>query len=211
MHRIELWNKECNIIDDLQGALLEKCSSLHTAWLTKETICYNQENNKSVYVGLLDIEKAYDTVWQNGLFYKLYNAGINGRTWRILRKFYNGFKCQIRVAGTLSEEIETHQGIHQGAPCSLFLHALFSNDFIKNIRKSIVGARFCKETTCCPAFADDVTLITLSKEGLQILFSIVYDYSCKWHFSYSAQKCKIIIFGKDTNPRLHVLLGKNII
>ena len=211
MHRVMLWNKDCKVIDELQGALQDNCSSLHTAWLTKETISYNVENGKPVYVGLLDIEKAYDTVWQEGLFYKLFSVGINGRTWRILRKFYNGFKCQVKVDGMLSEEIETYQGIHQGAPCSLFLHGLFSNEFLKSLKKSVVGAKLCKKSTCCPAFADDVTMITLSKEGLQILFNIAFEYSCKWRFKYSPKKCKVVIYGKDSNPGLNIVLGNNII
>ena len=102
MKRLESWNNDNHVINDLQGATIAKCSSLHTAWLTKETICCNVEQGKSVYVGLLDIKKAYDTVWQDGLFYKLYKLGLNGKAWRLLRKFYQQFKCQIKLCGGLS-------------------------------------------------------------------------------------------------------------
>ena len=209
MYRIEDWNKEAKVIDILQGALIEKCSSLHTAWMVKETVCCNREEGKSVYVGLLDIKKAYDTVWQDGLFYKLYKAGINGKTWRILRQLYKGFKCKVRVAGILSEEFEALQGIHQGAPCSYFKHALYGNDLIMYIKESIVGAKMCKQVTSCPSFADDIAVIALSKEGLQMLIDIAYRYSRKWRFQFSPTKCKVVIFGSDSNPRLKVKMGSS--
>ncbi len=57
MCRIEDWNIERKIIDCLQGALQKQCSSLHVAWLVKEIIAKNTSNNKSVYIGLVDIKK----------------------------------------------------------------------------------------------------------------------------------------------------------
>jgi len=199
MRRIEKWNAEYKVIDDLQGATQLNCSSLNTAWLTKETICYNLENGKTVYVGLLDIKKAYDTVWQEGLFFKLYKLGMNGKSWRILRHFYKEFMCQIKLCGGVSAEFEALQGIHQGVPSSLFMFATFHNELIKRIRKLCVGAKLCKEITSCPTFADDMTVIALAKEGLQMMFNEAYAYSLVWRFEFSPTKCKIIIFGKDTN------------
>ena len=52
MYRINLWNQEHGIVDKLQGALQEKCSSLNTAWIVKGTVCANIDDGKSVYVGL---------------------------------------------------------------------------------------------------------------------------------------------------------------
>ena len=41
------------------------------------------------------------------------------------------------------------------------------------------------------------------------MFDIAYKFSTKWRFQYSPTKCKIIIIGKDTNPRLKVKLGES--
>ena len=92
-----------------------------------------------------------------------------------------------------------------------FMHALFNNDFTSDIKKSIVEAIICNEVVSCPSFADDVTLVTLSKEGLQVLIDKPFEYSSKWHFEFSPTKYKLVIFGKDTNPKLKVMLGENVI
>ncbi len=65
------WAKGRNKLNDLQGAAQSKTSSLHTAWLLRETIAAKQEQENTVYVALLDTTKAFDTVWVNGLFQKL--------------------------------------------------------------------------------------------------------------------------------------------
>ena len=72
------------------------------------------ESNKNVFVSYFDVSKAFDTVWTNGLFYKLSNIGITGRTWRILYKGYNDFKCKVRVDNKLSDWYVMSCGIHQG-------------------------------------------------------------------------------------------------
>ncbi len=211
MNRIEDWNIDKNVIDCLQGALQKQCSSLHVSWLVREIIAKKNKDNKPVYIGLMDIKKAYDSVWQDGLFYKLYKIGINGKTWHILKQLYKGFKCQIRVATFLSADFEALLGIHQGAPCSLFNHAIFNNDLIMEIKQCMVKIKMSNEIVTCPSFADDMTIMSLSKEGLQILVDIAYHYSKKWRFEFNPTKCKVMIFGKDTNPRLNVKLGNHII
>ncbi len=211
MSRIESWNRDKCIIDCLQGALQKHCSSLHVTWLVREIVANNIENDKSVFMALLDIKKAYDSVWQDGLFYKLYNIGINGKSWRLLKQLYKGFKCKVRIANLLSEEFEALLGIHQGAPCSLFNHAVYNNDLIKCIKQCMVKVSLFNQVVSCPSFADDMTVISLSKEGLQMLIDLAYHYSKKWRFVFSPTKCKILIFGKDTNPRFDVKLGNHVI
>ena len=41
---------------------------------------------KKTYAFFLDIQKAYDTVWHDGLWYKLWNMGVIGGMWRVIKK-----------------------------------------------------------------------------------------------------------------------------
>ena len=36
---------------------------------------------------LLDVPKAYDTLWRNGLWLKLWDMGVKGRMWRVIKKY----------------------------------------------------------------------------------------------------------------------------
>ena len=196
MLRVEKWAIHNKMIHKLQGAAQKRCSSINTAWLVRENINHNLQKYENVFVVSLDTRKAFDTVWQNGLFYNLFNAGINGKTWRIIRKLFNHFKCSVQVAGKLSDSFEAEQGIHQGAPMSMFLYEIAVNNLLKELNCSIYGANILECKIACPAFADDITLMSVSLEGMQQLVSMAYMYSKKWRFSFNPDKCKLLVFGK---------------
>ena len=44
--------------------------------------------NKKTYAFFLDIQKAYDTVWHDGLLYKLWDMGVKGRMLHVIKKMY---------------------------------------------------------------------------------------------------------------------------
>ena len=152
------------LIHEMQGAAQPHCSSLHSAWLVREAIGSNIENGKNVFIGLLDTKKAFDTVWQDGLFYKLYENGITGKTWRIIRKLFKNFKCHVRVGSELSDPFNADQGIHQGAPCSMFFYEMFENDLLIKLNESIASAKCGNVNVGGIAYADDIAVVSLSKE-----------------------------------------------
>ncbi len=79
MGRVEEFSKRKGMIDKWQCAGKNKCSNLQIAWLIKEYVIYNVEKGKTIYVGILDAKKAYDTVFQNGLYYKLFYCSIHSK------------------------------------------------------------------------------------------------------------------------------------
>ena len=60
-------------------------SCIDASMSLQEAVLHNIELGSKVYCCFLDSTKAFDTVWISGLFYKLYNLGIQGKTWRLLR------------------------------------------------------------------------------------------------------------------------------
>ena len=210
--RIDPWVKENNVIHSLQGVSQHHCSSLHSAWLVREALADNRERNKSVFVGLLDSKKAFDTVWQDGLFFKLYEIGLKGKTWRVLRYMFNNYKCVVRVGGDLTKEFRIERGIHQGSPCSMLLYALFINELIREINNDFVSMRSCGVSIGCAAYADDMVLMANSEEGLRRELDIASCYSRKWRFSFNPSKCSVVVFEKDKALRKDKFkMGKELI
>ena len=73
------------------------------------------------------------------------------------------------------------------------------------------GANLMKREIACPAFADDVTIMAVSKESIQQLVSMAYNYSRKWRFSFNPAKCKLIVFGTDSNKKVEIKIGSHVI
>lgn len=47
-------------------------------------IIINLEQNNNIFVIFLDTSNAFDTVWRNGLVFKLFKLGITGKIWSLI-------------------------------------------------------------------------------------------------------------------------------
>ena len=53
-------------------------------------------------------KKAYDIVWHDGLWYKLWDMGIKGRMWRVMKKIY---RSAVLLDGQKSDLFNVEQGV----------------------------------------------------------------------------------------------------
>ena len=77
------------------------------ALLLNEIISYYRERGETLYVGMLDAEKAFDSVWKEGLMFKLFDIGLRGKIWKMIYNSYENFKCMVLANGVLSDPFDT--------------------------------------------------------------------------------------------------------
>lgn len=197
-----------SVTDDLQGAKHKHCSCLHTTMLLREVISYGMQVRRSVYVALLDVRKAFDHVWTDGLFYKLLHLNMDPKLWRILRDAYDDFRVCVMIAGESSSSFAPKQGIHQGDVWSMPLYCLYNNDLIRELKACPYGVHMSGINCTCPTFVDDLTVIAWSKAALNRSLAIANKYSKTWRFLFGAEKSVLLCFGKDEEPKIDVVLGR---
>ena len=91
-----------------------------------ETINHMLERGSKVFSCFLDVRKAFDTVWIDGLLYKLFlELGIKGRMWLAIRDLCTNVKAQVCYEGSLSRKIDVSQGTGQGTKCMLMDYLLY--------------------------------------------------------------------------------------
>ena len=95
--RIKNWWQEQKVISDIQGAGKKGSSCVHTALLLQESVAKALENNNKVFVTFLEVSKAYDSVWTDGLFFKLHEMGLKGNIWSLMCRGYVDSKCSVRI------------------------------------------------------------------------------------------------------------------
>ena len=134
-----------------------------TSFVLQETVNYNAERGSKTYCCMLDAAAAFDTVWHDGLFFKIYNSGINGRLWRVLRSAYKHVKSAVFFDGYLSTWFNVHQSVRQGGVLSAWLYIIFMNELPELLESKRIGAFIGNNYYGCPMQADDVALIALTK------------------------------------------------
>ena len=71
--------------------------------------------NKEAVVGVfLDIEKAYDSLWKEGLLIKLYDLGVRGRMFNWISDFSRDRMIQVRVGGSAPRRWELRTVLLRG-------------------------------------------------------------------------------------------------
>ena len=84
-------------------------------------------NRKKPYCAFIDYEKAFDTVWREGLWSKLREYSIEGKTLDIM---YKNIKSCVALNGVTSESeyFIILTGVRQGENLTPLLFALFIYD-----------------------------------------------------------------------------------
>ena len=130
----------CKIINDRLVRHLESGGVLHEgqAGFRAKRSCVDDNIyvlSELVYTGKItggeDVQKAYDTVWHNGLWVKMLELGVRGEMWSVINVMYKVSRVQYDYDGECSEAFDVQQGVAQGCSLSPILLSLFINGLLK--------------------------------------------------------------------------------
>ena len=93
------------VFSDMQVGFKEGVGCTEASFTILETINRMLERGSKVFSCFLDVRKAFDIVWIEGLLYKLFSEfGIGGRIWLVITDLYTGVKAHVLHSGSLSRE-----------------------------------------------------------------------------------------------------------
>ena len=78
-----------------------------------QSIVESFNRREHVVAAFLDVEKAFDNVWHNGLRYKIFMLDLPTKMTRWLSDFLLGRVIQVNVNGFLSDKISPVAGVPQ--------------------------------------------------------------------------------------------------
>ena len=89
LRRLEAIAQEKGYFSHLQFGFQKGVSCLEAFFVISESISHMIEQGSKVFSCFLDVQKAFDTIWIDGLLYKLYHElGINSKLWLIIKELY---------------------------------------------------------------------------------------------------------------------------
>lgn len=184
-------NRVCtdkDLVSEKQFGFKYKHSTVNAIQLLTSNINWNWNKKLCTGACLIDMEKAFDSVWIAGLIVKLveykfpihliiliYNM-INGKTFAI---FYQNHRS--------TKTYKIINGLQQGTVNSPILFNLFLLDLIKGLENII-------------SFADDIIVYhadnTIEKinENLQKAYDVVEKFTIDWNMRINTHKCETILF-----------------
>ena len=159
---------EHNKIIDLEQEGFRKFHSTTHALLRLVQDIHNGFNKKeSTLVAFIDMEKAFDNVWRDGLLVKMHNLGIRGNVWSWISDFLSDRTARCYLKGSHGEEFATHVGLPQGSVIS----PIFFNIFLQDIYRDIAcqKVKFADDGTVCAAGDNPSELAAIIEKELHKL------------------------------------------
>jgi retron-type reverse transcriptase len=145
LERLVAYIEGNRLIDPTQEGFRKNHSTTNALLRLVQSIVDDFNKDECTLAWLVDLEKAYDSIWREGLMVKLYNMGIKGKIWRWINNFLSGRTARCILGDFLGEVFETKIGLPQGSVISPTIFNLFIEDLMKGTK-----GNNCK-------FADDGT------------------------------------------------------
>ena len=146
----------------------------------------------------VDISKAYDKVWIDGLLYKLHHdLGITGNLFYMIKAMLTKRTIQVVCDGKISTMYVLEEGVAQGSILAPLLFLIYIHD--------LTQIRGNGTSICMSLFADDISLLPLQhgSAGIAALNRALDDmsiYARKWKIIFSAKKTNVVYFKPGFKP-----------
>ncbi|KAK3540985.1 hypothetical protein QTP86_008199 [Hemibagrus guttatus] len=105
-----------------------------------------------------DLEKAYDRVPREELWYCMRKSGVAEKYVRVVQDMYERSRTVVRCAVGQTEEFKVEVGLHQGSALSPFLFAIVMDQLSEEVRQ---------ESPWTMMFADDIVICSESREQVE--------------------------------------------
>ena len=138
----------------------------------------------------LDISKAFDTVWHQGLLTKIKNLDIKGNMGNFIQSFLQNRKISVKVNNTISNHFNLEAGVPQGSVLSPTLFTIYINDIFENISPNIQTS----------LFADDGAIWIVHDKldeailEIQAALDTILHWSQEWGLKIAHDKTNALIF-----------------
>ncbi|KXJ75371.1 hypothetical protein RP20_CCG011846 [Aedes albopictus] len=193
--RIERHLETTRIIPHEQFGFQKGHSTSHQIVRLVKKVRRNLQQGNSSGLILLDVEKAYDSVWHDAILHKMHLGNFPMMLLKIIRSFLKDRTFQVSVNGCTSERMQVPFGVPQGSVLSPTLYNIFSADIVQ-----MEGVQYY-------LFADDTGFLVSHRDAnvvvdkLQQAQDAILEYQRKWKVKVNPAKSQAIYFTRRRSPR----------
>ena len=197
------------LIDDSQEGFRKRRGTGRCIYKLLDNIQNIIEQGKVAAALFIDLEKAFESSWIDGLMYKLREAGINSYILNIIDHYLRNRNVYIEIGENRSKSFKPEVGLFQRSILSPILFFFYIAEMFQD----------CKGTT--EKYADDATHVSAGDSIEEVLSQLQKDCEeitkCigKWRLKISGPKTEVVIISsireEIREPTKNIVLQGNTI
>ncbi|KAK3560349.1 hypothetical protein QTP86_006433 [Hemibagrus guttatus] len=117
--------------------------------IQRKRLAKKKDGQRELHCVFVDLEKAYDRVPREELWYCMRKSGVAEKYVRVVQDMYERSRTVVRCAVGQTEEFKVEVGLHQGSALSPFLFAIVMDQLSEEVRQ---------ESPWTMMFADDIVI-----------------------------------------------------
>ncbi|KAI5621396.1 gastrula zinc finger protein XlCGF28.1-like, partial [Silurus asotus] len=164
-HTMKLWERvvearlreEVTICEQQYGFMPRK-STTDALFALRMLMEKYREGQKELHCVFVDLEKAYDRVPREVLWYCLRKSGVSEKYVRVVQDMYEGSVTAVKCAVGTTDWFRVKVGLHQGSALSPFLFAVVMDRLTDEVSQ---------ESPWTMMFADDIVICCESREQVE--------------------------------------------
>jgi ribonuclease HI/endonuclease/exonuclease/phosphatase family metal-dependent hydrolase len=155
------------------------------------------QEQKVTLAAFVDLTKAFDKVWKDGLLVKLQRGGICGNMYRWTKSYLHNRRARVQVNGQQGQTVLLRQGVPQGGVLSPTLFILYINDLLAELPKGVQAA----------LYADDLVLwateeyATTATYRMQLALNHLTSWANDWCITINKEKTSATLFTLSTKQK----------
>ena len=167
-------------------------------FVLKQLLTKYLQNKKYIFACFIDFQKAFDSVWHQGLLFKLRQIGISGNFYKVIKNIYHNSTSTVKTKNGMTKCFPVRRGIRQGDGLSPLLFNIFVNDIKSHIESGKNDPpMLLKNRLSCLLYADDLVLLSETNSGSQNAINNLQEYCKQWKLHINITKSKSMIFNES--------------
>ena len=199
--RLCKWIERVRVLGEEQNGFRADRRAEDNMFVVNELIEGRKNSEGKLYLGFLDIEKAYDRVNRRQLCAVLEKVGLSEKIVNIVRSMYEDTKAKYRLGNLETDWVKSERGVRQGCVLSPTLFSLYTEELAVRLRRMNTGVRVGRDRICILLYADDVVVMSESAEEFQSILDVVDGYGKDFGVRFSSEKSKVMIVNGSEDER----------
>jgi hypothetical protein len=192
--RLSAFSEATGSLSDEQGGFRPGRGTSDQVFLLREVLASRKERGLPTFATYIDARKAYDTVWREDAYVRIFDSGVRGKLWRQLQAMHSGLTRRVMHPLGMTDCFNVERGVAQGAVESPWVYANFIDGLAKELRARGLGVPIAGRRIALLMYADDIVMLAATQHELQLMNKIATRFAQRHRFQFNGEKSGVMLF-----------------